>query len=349
MKFYEEERFEPFELAIYSRSPFGYWATTLAIFVLSLGSYLLIATLTQAPPLIEHSDDGRIGIANVHWVAFVTSLIFTIAPALTGLGRRHWIRLEPELLQNVRETGADFVIGRGGHPPKSKRNIYRWLFGLGFVAGIALTLLNMTAQNKTLGQYASSVGLWFSLIWPFIYAFGFRAVYETFRDGGELKQLIRRHVEIDLFNLDRLEVFGAVGLRSAFSWVVVGAVLLLLIVDPGQVVNGLIAVGLAIGGAVTVFVGVVRPVHERIKETKDAELKRVHATMASQRVKALEGMSETAAALAGLVEYEKWVEDRSEWPISPSVTGRLAFYALIPVVPIIGSYAFERFLDFILF
>ena len=50
-------------------------------------------------------------------------------------------------------------------------------------------------------------------------------------------------------------------------------------------------------------------------------------------------------ALAGLTDYERWIEQRSEWPLSLSTGLRFAFYILIPLLPIIGSYAFERVAD----
>ena len=111
---------------------------------------------------------------------------------------------------------------------------------------------------------------------------------------------------------------------------------------------GLAGMAFATMGAIMVFTSAVRPVHDKIREAKAAELDRIHEAMAEQRERALAGDPEAAGALAGLTDYEQWIEKRPEWPLSPSVTTRLALYVLIPILPIIGSYVFELVADFVI-
>jgi hypothetical protein len=344
-----EERFEPFELAIYRLSPLGFWGTTLALFLLAIGSYALISTLTQQPPLIETRSDGTRGIPSVTWIAFVLSLIFTAGPALTENGRRYWARFAPQVATTVAANGRDQALDFGdGRLPLSTRGMYRLMALLGVIAGLGQNALIMLLQGAPLHLYLGSVGLWFVLISPPLFAVGFRAGYDVAREGGALKRLIRDHVEVDLFHLDRLSVYGSIGLRAALSWMVMAAILLLFLVDANQLWSGLIGVGFAIIGAVSVFTSAVRPVHDRIRAAKTAELDRIHEAMSQQRQRALAGDPEAASALAGLTDYEIWIEQRPEWPLSPGVTTRFAFYILIPVVPIAGSYLFEKIADFMI-
>lgn len=341
-----DERFEPFELALYRRSPLGFWGTTLALFLLAAGSYALISTLTQQPPLIEIRADGSRGLPDVAWIAFVLSLIFTAGPALTENGRQYWARFAPKVAETVAVEARTAALNFGdGRLPASTRQMYRLMALLGVLGGLGQNALIIVFQGAPVHLYLGSVGLWFVLVSPPLFAVGFRAGYDVAREGGALKKLIREHLEIDLFHLDRLNIYGSIGLRAALSWMVMAAILLLFLVDANQLWSGLIGVGFAVIGAVSVFTSAVRPVHDRIRAAKAAELERIHEAMAEQRERALSGDPEAASALAGLTDYEIWIEQRPEWPLSPGVTTRFAFYILIPVVPIAGSYVFEKFAD----
>lgn len=345
----QEERYEPLELAIYSRSPLGYWGTTIALFVFSMGSYALIATLTQRPPLIEFNEDGSWHADNVVYIAFVLSAIFTAAPAISENGRRYWERFAVEMAATVPEAAKPLALQFGdGRLSVKKRPIYRWLLVFGLIGALIQNAIIMVFMGATPLFYLGTVGLWFLLTSPLLYGMGLRAGYDVSREGGELKRFIREHVEIDLFHLDRLDIYGRIGLRAALSWMIMAAVLLLFVVDPRQIWAGLVGLGFAGAGALTIFTSAVRPVHDKIRAAKEAELQRIHEAMAEQRERALSGDSEAAGALAGLTDYEIWIQQRPEWPISPTVTLRFSLYVLIPVVPIIGSYLFENIADFVL-
>ncbi len=342
----QDQFYEPFELAIYSRSPLGFWGTTLSLLLISVGSYALIATITQRPALIEIDANGQWYVESVVWIAFVLSMIFTTAPALSENGRQYWSRYTPEMAHSVPEAIKPLALRFGdGRLTVRTRPVYRLMFVIGGIIALVQNALILTFMETTPLAYLGTVGLWFLLISPLLYGMGLRAGYDVVREGRELKSLIRDHVEVDLFHLDRLDVFGSIGLRAAFSWMIMAAVLLLFIVDPSQIWAGLVGIGLAGAGALTIFTSAVRPVHDKIKAAKAAELARIHEAMAAHRDEALAGNGDAAAALAGLTDYEIWIQQRSEWPISPTVTLRFALYVLIPVVPIVGAYLFEKLAD----
>lgn len=343
------ERYEPYELALYRLSPLGYWGTTACLFLLAAGSCVLVATLTQRPPLIEINADGTRGVPDVLWIAFVLTLIFTAAPALSQSGYRYWNKFAPKIAETVRPEGRDEALAFGdGKIPAESRRTYQLMTVFGILTGIGLNVVIMLVQGATVSQYLTSIGIWFLITSPMLYATGLRAGYDVAREGRALKHLVREHLEVDLYHLDRLSVYGSVGLRSALSWMVMAAILLLFMVDPSQLLSGLIGMAFATIGAIMVFTSAVRPVHDKTREAKAAELDRIHEAMAEQRERALAGDPEAAGALAGLTDYEQWIEKRPEWPLSPSVTTRLALYVLIPILPIIGSYVFELVADFVI-
>jgi len=340
--------FEPFELQLYRFSPFGFRLTTFLIFVIAFGSALLIAWLTQSPPPFAVNDEGMIHLTDVLWITFVLSLILTTGFALNESGKRLWEGVGEDVLRAVTLDGEATVRGFAGRVPASWRGRYRLFILLGFLIGGGLNIGIMLGEGIGFDRYVSSIGLWFLIFSGPLYAMGLRAGLDVARESSAIRRLIRQHVEVDLFHLERLTVFGTVGLRAAISWLLMAGILLLFLVDARQAWIGLLAVFLAMCGGFWIFTSAVRPVHDKIRAAKGAELVRIHERMATLREAALAGDTDAAGALAGLTDYEIWIEQRPEWPLSPSVTLRFALYVLIPVVPIAGAYLFEKLADQIL-
>lgn len=345
---------EPFEARVYRASPLGFVATTLAIFVLIYGSYAAIAHFTGRPGLFVAGADGEILLTQVSWIAFVLSLIFTAGTAFNAAGQRRWDAEVPALLAATGEAGEGAVLGLAGGIPAGWRKTYLAMFLAGAIAGLAFNAFMIATGGYALPVYLSSVGLWFLLTSPFLFATGFRAGLDVARRGGAIRGLVRDHLEVDLFRLDRLAVFGRIGLRAARSWMVMAAILLLFVInpnhpdrmfDPAQLwVTGPTVLASVLGG-LFLLTSALHPVHAKIRAAKQAELDRIHAEMAKMRDKALAGNAGAASALAGYTDYEVWVNALPEWPVSAGLTTRFSLYVLIPVIPIAGSYVFEKLAD----
>ncbi|MDM7984947.1 MAG: hypothetical protein QUV02_10880 [Maricaulis sp.] len=307
------DRFTPIESLLYRHSPLGFWGTTLAVFTVSFGSFLLICQLTQRPAIYEIAADGSITFPSVVWIGFVLSMILTTALSLSENGTRLWKAVEADLILTLDAGGEAAAQALAAGVPVSWRGRYLGFFFAGAAAGL-----------------------------------GVRAGVDVARESGELKRIVREHLVVDLYHLDRLHVLGRIGLRAALSWLLMAAVLLLFVVDPTQMLVGIVAVMISIAGGLIVFTSAVRPAHDQIRAAKAAELERIHDRMALLREPALAGDVEAASALAGLTDYEIWIEQRPEWPLSPTVAQRFALYILIPVLPIIASYLFEKAADLLL-
>ena len=104
-------------------------------------------------------------------------------------------------------------------------------------------------------------------------------------------------------------------------------------------------VGVSVLGGLFLLTSAVHPVHKEICAAKQAELGRIHAEMDRVRNRALAGDAEAASALAGLTDYEVWITNRPEWPVSSGVSTRFSLYILLPLLPILGSYIFEKIAD----
>jgi hypothetical protein len=336
-----------FESRLYSYSPFGFYGTTVALFIFIFGCFVLIALNAGRSDLLAFATNSS-GFNDTGWSGFVLSLVLTVAIALAENRRRMWGRHSDALLKalpiGAHKDARALIAGT----PKSWVTAYRSFFAIGFVFGLLFNALIMQANEVSLAQYLQSIGLWFMIFSPPLYGLGARAAVDVYRSSRQTKALIRTHLQIDLFHLEKYHIFGRIGLLGAWSWLIMAAVLLLFIADPGQVWVAMLSLVLSAIGGITILVGAVRPVHDKIREAKDAELARIHAEMSKARALALDGDAAAASALAGLTDYETWIEKRPEWPLSTSVTTRMSLYFLIPLIPIIASYVFEKFADTLL-
>ena len=350
----DEARFEPFETRLYRVIPLPFSLLTGLIFALVFGLYVLIAQSTGNPSFIVLEGPDGWSMPNVSWVGFILSLIFTAGIAFTEGGRRMWAREREALLRALEPSGAGQVEGLGRGIARRWRGRYWIAFYLGVASAIVFNLIMTVSMGGNVLRYLDSVGLWFLIVGPPLYGIGFRAAVDVARESSELKTLIRRHLEVDLFHLDRLAVFGRSGLKSARSWMIMAAILLLFLIDPAnpealfassQLIVTIPTFLASVAGGLVLLLSTLSPVHRKIREAKAAELERIHAQMALLRPRALGGDTEAAGALAGLTDYEVWVDSRPEWPVSEGITTRLSLYVLLPILPILGSYVFEKIAD----
>ena len=62
--------FQPAEVHVFRLSPLGVLATSLILFVLVYGFYVLVAETTNGPGLFEFSETGQALLTRVAWIAF---------------------------------------------------------------------------------------------------------------------------------------------------------------------------------------------------------------------------------------------------------------------------------------
>ncbi len=339
-----EARFDNIEYIVYQRSPFGMVGNSALVFALTYGLYVLIAQLTQSPPFLYQNAAGDWVTHQVSWIAFVLSLILTAAVAFAGSAKGRWETEVEDLARALPEHGRSAAEDLAKGAPVSWRTRYYGLFWIGFVFGI---LFNFALMNPADGilAYINSVGLWFLIVSPLLFGTGFRAGMDVARRSREIRAVIAGYLDVDLFHLDRLSVFGRIGLRAARSWMIMAAILLLFMLDPDQLWIALPTILATAAGGVFILTSALNPGHRKICAAKAAELDRIHEEMARVRDRALAGEDAASSALAGLTDYEIWVAQRPEWPLSTGLATRFSLYILLPILPIVGSYLFEKLAD----
>jgi len=341
----EPARFDNIEYTLYQRSPLGVIGTSLVIFGLVYGLYILIAQLTQRPPFLSIDDAGNWVTSQVSWIAFVLSLIQTAAIAFAGNANGRWETKTDDLALAVGPAGRDAALALSMGTLVEWRAGYHRMFWIGFVFGIGFNVVMIVTQGVSPPDYVRSVGLWFLIISPILFGTGFRAGLDVSRRSAEIRELIADHLVVDLFHLDRLRPFGRIGLMAARSWMIMAAILLLFMLDPDQLWITIPAILATTAGGVFILTSALTPVHRKICEAKAVELDRIHDEMARVRERALSGNDTASSALAGLTDYEIWVSARPEWPLSTGLATRFSLYILLPIIPIVGSYVFEKLAD----
>ena len=348
-----KERFTLLEARFFELSPLGFWPTLLAVFLFAFGSALAIAHFTQQPPILDEiGTSGVYRLEPVLWVCFVLSLILTAALGLAESGRRMWVRETRQLAAALKPEGEAAAKALVDGAPANWRGRYTGFLIGGVLAGFGVNIAIMLAMGAPVGAYFSSIGLWFFLFSSPLYALGLRAGVDLARESGELRSVIRDHLHVDLLNLERLQVFGRIGLRGALSWMIMAAIMLLFVLDPsaeaGSEINAiatLIALPLAGVGGTVIFISAVSPVRKAVQSAKTAEIEAIRVRISEERGRILDPQAETRGKLAELLAYQDWVEKRPEWPISAPVTTRFALYVLIPAIPWFGAALADRIIS----
>jgi hypothetical protein len=169
-------------------------------------------------------------------------------------------------------------------------------------------------------------------------------VYATLGYARRFSDLADQVERIDLLELRALAPFARQGLRSALLWLV----LLSLISLNAQDLAWFAATAvIALVGGTAGLILPVRGIHRRLRQTKQAELQRVHAAIRGD----LEPLSESCiagrastATLSDLLAYREYVESVREWPFDSPTLLRFSLYLAIPLGSWLGGAFVERLL-----
>jgi hypothetical protein len=169
-------------------------------------------------------------------------------------------------------------------------------------------------------------------------------VYATLAYARRFSALAGRLERIDLLDLQALAPFSRQGLRSALLWLILLSLVSLNALDFGWFA-GTAVIALVAGTAALLLP--VRGVHQRLRQTKRAELRRVHAAIRGD----LDALSETCIArrsasvgLSDLLAYRAYVESIREWPFDSPTLLRFGLYLAIPLGSWLGGAFVERLL-----
>ncbi len=175
---------------------------------------------------------------------------------------------------------------------------------------------------------------------------GFAVVTVSMR----MSRLARKLNRIDLLDLSPLAPFTQQGLTNALLVIGLLSIFSLTLLETGFGFPMLVIGGTTLVVAALALLSPVHGVHKRIRQSKDAELRRINAAISTQR-SALEDLDadRRIGEMADLVAYRGLIEDVPEWPFTTSTYARLILYMLIPVASWVLGVVAEEIVGRVLF
>lgn len=324
-----------FETHLYAASPFPQAVTSILIAALVFGAFAGLSAL--------HGDAviGPGGLEGDARVALILSLLLATALDLPERARRIWVHEADALKSTLAPAGASGVDGLGiGQPRAIAGSVWLWFAG-GGALGIGFDVLVLAGSDAGLKAHLNSPALWAFIVAPLLFGLGGRAVRLMSEDDRTIAALVAEHLVVDFADLDRLHVYGRVGLRTALIWLMMAGLVLAFLAVEASVAASAAAFALSVAAAVWSMLTVTRPVASRV----DSEKGRALLSVRRDLVDAAAMRESSPGRLADLTAYEAWLEKRPVWPVSAPVTRRLALYGLIPVLAWFGAAGAELVVD----
>ena len=142
-----------------------------------------------------------------------------------------------------------------------------------------------------------------------------------------------------------LAPFARAGLRGAAYWFLGSSIASLLVLDATAWGLVLAVNSLTIGLGMAALLLPSRGVHERMRETRRAELAWVRAEIARARAALAHPGAPEAAALPALLAWETRVERMNEWPFDAPTLVRFGLFLAVPLLSWVGAALVERLVD----
>jgi len=324
-----------FETRLYGVSPLPQAATTMLIAALAFGAYGGLSYMHGRPIL------GAGGLTVNAQIALIMSLLLATALDLPERARRIWLHEAAALKTTLEPGGAAIVDGLGvGQPITSAAANWLWFAG-GAAVGVAFNALIISGSGEGVAAYIASPGLWPLIVAPLLFGLGGRAIRLMSEDDRTISSMVADHLIVDFADLERLHVYGRVGLRSGLIWLIMAGLVLAFLAVQDSMSASAISFCLAVAAALWSMLTLTRPVAAKVDAAKTQALLEVR-----RRIVNVQRDSEAAQGrLADLVAYENWLDKRPVWPVSAPVTRRFALYGLIPVLAWFGAAAAELVLD----
>jgi len=331
----------PFEQRLFIRSPFGLVGTSLAIFVLLFGSFLLLATFDGVTTI--HRVSTGWAFSDAGWPAFVLSLLCVTALAMQRYARIAEARDVADYAK-ILTGGVTSALDVTSVAPREAR--YGRATAVGIAIGLFVSGVIRFSEFREGHLIPNLTMAWFAAVTTFMIALFTRGVEQTRAGSRGYARTLHAELKIDLLRIDQLSVLGRSAARTAVLWFVISAVVCLFFVggDLNWLTSLLTAACAAMG--VIMFINIVSRIHRLIVVAKRAELERIRARIDALR-ESLHEDAFASAKLHGLLAYEKRISDAPEWPFDQTTAVRVGASALILTVPWFGQAVAAYLVDHI--
>jgi hypothetical protein len=317
-----------FDQRLFELSPAGTLLTSIAIFVLFMGSFEILALSTHYPLGNQLSLSPR----EHAWPAAILSLLIAVVLGMQRYGRLKDLGDAPALERLVHCDAMAVAFDLAEVRARIRRAGM-----LGAIAGFAATFAAIPADVR---HDHLPIFLWFAVVLAVTGALFARGAVMTRAAARQFTLRIDRDLKVDLLRVDELSVIGRSSARTALIWLCAAAVICLFFVSGDAPIPVIATILLSAGMAVWIFYRSLDQVHRRIRAAKLAELDRLRHSIAEARIEAIQDHT-AATRLHGLLAYETRIEAVREWPFDQLTLIRVTAYVLIPAVPAFGQVALK--------
>ena len=174
---------------------------------------------------------------------------------------------------------------------------------------------------------------WHRILGPVATVWGWWLGYTVISVSLRMSRIAKKLQQVDLFDFSPLAPFTQLGLRNGLLLIGSLSIWSLMMFETGFGQLLIFLGSIALMSTVVALVLPVRGVHERIKQSKQVELRWLNKEISQQRSKFQ--TSETVRVggeMADLIAYRGLIESVSDWPFTTSTYTRLFLYALLPVM-----------------
>ena len=260
-------------------------------------------------------------------------------------------------LQDVRELGLAPDLDPSDEspayetPPEAMARGRR-AAGLGVVFFlIVLEIPNWSAGAGLFGAWRSlHVLAYLQLVGLLFFWVSGRAAFLSLRAMRSLAGIAEGNLDIDLFDLTPLSVFGRAAARNCLLWLVSFSIGSLVFLNPELSFRESLIVFVPVFIVIVTIAGLalwlpLRSVHARVSARKTEELAKIDAALRGDREALLASRIQhwtPDVGLADLLSYRRYVADIRTWPFEGPTLGRVALFILIPIGSWVGGALVER-------
>ena len=335
------------ETRVMQASPLGVMATSVTITVGVFLSYLLAAWWNDLPIVVVIDNEPTLSLDA--WTALCMALLWG---SVFGLGEYTRINNLADLLllkgKGVVVEAAQIDILRSG--PMSATRMRAHVFG---VVGAVVGTIFYNIVYQPFGRpvdilNATVTNYWFIFMTLALFIEIFRNLSYLRADTISFLRDLDDRIEIDLFDVSKLDPLGRIALRRSLPWLVSSAIVFLMMFGlSNSLLFWVLCIVLMINAALVFSLPMWR-VHRLIDDTKNSEREKLQAELGRAReVFALDKSADASSHLTALLTLEARIENAREWPLDLSTVVRFAFYLALPLGSWLGGALVERGLDLV--
>lgn len=342
------------ETALMVASPFGVWPTTISIVVLAFASFLACAWWNDLTVVLVSGDDATLSADA--WTALCIALLWGSIFGVAEFSRRGNLVDLKSLKSFGLPVNNHDIEGLAFGPSQSvrKRGVRYALLGL-CVGTVFYNIVYQPNGHIVTLRTATLTNIWFIVMTLSLFVRIFRNLSFSRNDMVSLLSNLDHRLEIDFFDIGKLDGLGRIALRRALPWLSSSAIVLLMLFGQDGVSTRADAISLFWIMVITlalvaifVFAAPMWRVHVLIDGAKNAELKKLRRDIAAKRIEFEKNdNAEIAARLSALLALEHHLERVREWPLDLGTIVRFGFYLALPLGSWLGGALVERALNLV--